>query len=300
MNPKCLGRAIPDTSSARSAHLTGLKMIRISRAFSFNHLVGQQQERLGDGQPHRFRGLEVDHQLELRRPLDRQIAGAGALEDFVHETGNPPPDVRQARRIGDQAVCHRELSETVDRWQPRPRGYRRDLRAVGVKQRARTDVQSLQPFANSSGKGRLELLRRPHVEDADRQAQNTSGRRQRFEWLCIGCVVGIDHHADARDARYCVLEQTSCLPISASSPSFQKPVTLPPGRARLAASPTSVASWLVAMTIGIVRVALWVPTTAAGHPTAITAGLRATSSLASAGSVATWPSAKLKAKATLP
>jgi hypothetical protein len=32
MNPKCLGRAIPDTFSARSADLTGLKMRRITRA----------------------------------------------------------------------------------------------------------------------------------------------------------------------------------------------------------------------------------------------------------------------------
>ena len=56
-----------------------------------------------------------------------------------------------------------------------------DVRAVGVKQWARTDVQSLQPFANRGAKGRLEFRRRPHVEDADRQAQSTSGRRQRFE-----------------------------------------------------------------------------------------------------------------------
>src|SRR5262245_61940264 len=34
MNPKCLGTSFPDTFSARSAHLTGLKMIRITRAVS--------------------------------------------------------------------------------------------------------------------------------------------------------------------------------------------------------------------------------------------------------------------------
>ena len=34
MNRKCLGRAIPDTLGARSAHLTGLKMRRITRAVS--------------------------------------------------------------------------------------------------------------------------------------------------------------------------------------------------------------------------------------------------------------------------
>jgi hypothetical protein len=33
-NPKCLGGSVPDTFSARSAHLTGLKMGRITRAVS--------------------------------------------------------------------------------------------------------------------------------------------------------------------------------------------------------------------------------------------------------------------------
>ena len=32
MNPKCLGLMVPDTFSARSAHLTGLKMMPITRA----------------------------------------------------------------------------------------------------------------------------------------------------------------------------------------------------------------------------------------------------------------------------
>jgi len=37
MNPKCLGGSVPDTFSARSADLTGLKMRRITRAVSLNH-----------------------------------------------------------------------------------------------------------------------------------------------------------------------------------------------------------------------------------------------------------------------
>ena len=33
-NAKCLGRPLPDTFDAKNAHLTGLKMIRITRAVS--------------------------------------------------------------------------------------------------------------------------------------------------------------------------------------------------------------------------------------------------------------------------
>src|SRR6516164_11602449 len=50
MNPKCLGRSVPDTFGAKSAHLTGLKMRRITRAASFDHLVGA-------GEQHRFVSL---------------------------------------------------------------------------------------------------------------------------------------------------------------------------------------------------------------------------------------------------
>jgi hypothetical protein len=45
-NPKCLAGMVPDTFSARSAHLTGLKMMLITRAVSFDHLIGQQLYRI--------------------------------------------------------------------------------------------------------------------------------------------------------------------------------------------------------------------------------------------------------------
>ena len=44
MNPKCLAGVVPDTFSARSAHLTGLKMIRITRGASFDHLMGEGEQ----------------------------------------------------------------------------------------------------------------------------------------------------------------------------------------------------------------------------------------------------------------
>jgi hypothetical protein len=60
MIPKCLGGDFPDTFSAKSAHLTGLKMIRITRAASFDHLVGAQQERFRYRQPDDFCSVAVD------------------------------------------------------------------------------------------------------------------------------------------------------------------------------------------------------------------------------------------------
>jgi len=64
---KCLGPRLPDTFSARGAELTGLKMRRITRGVSLDHLVGADQKRLGDYESQRFGGLGVHHHLEFDR-----------------------------------------------------------------------------------------------------------------------------------------------------------------------------------------------------------------------------------------
>ena len=44
--------------------------------------VGAGQHRGRHGEAERLGGLEIDHQLEYRRLLDRQIGGLGAIEDL--------------------------------------------------------------------------------------------------------------------------------------------------------------------------------------------------------------------------
>src|SRR3954451_4672187 len=48
----------------------------------FDHLVGAHQHRLRHGEAERRGGLEIDHQIELGRLLDRQVSRLGALEDL--------------------------------------------------------------------------------------------------------------------------------------------------------------------------------------------------------------------------
>jgi hypothetical protein len=64
-NPKCLGRAIPDTSSARSADSTGRKMRRITRGVSFDHLVGAGEQRWRHVKAQKPRRWQIDDQVEL-------------------------------------------------------------------------------------------------------------------------------------------------------------------------------------------------------------------------------------------
>src|SRR5881296_2734062 len=88
--PWDLGRASrpPETSAGRARSL-------------FEEAVGAQAKRVRNREAKRLCGLEVDDQLEARRPFDRQIGRLGALERS------------EERRVGKEctATCR-------SRWSP--------------------------------------------------------------------------------------------------------------------------------------------------------------------------------------
>ena len=64
--------------------------MQCSKGSLFNHLVDQLLQMQGHVEAERFRGLEVDHLLELGGRLNRQLAWLRAPEDAI--------DVDAARR----------------------------------------------------------------------------------------------------------------------------------------------------------------------------------------------------------
>src|SRR5215510_8397202 len=76
---------------------------------SLDDFVGSDQNGLRDRQPERLGRLHVDHQLELGRLLDGQIARFSALQDFVDEYGSTAKVFGKcsARRTGPASL--REL-----------------------------------------------------------------------------------------------------------------------------------------------------------------------------------------------
>src|SRR6266581_7287641 len=71
---------------------------------SLNNLVRPLQQRLGDREPERLRGLQIDYQFEPRRLLNRKIRRLGALQDPVDEGGGARLKTGRKCVIGHQAT----------------------------------------------------------------------------------------------------------------------------------------------------------------------------------------------------
>src|SRR5215470_11603853 len=70
---------------------------------SLNQLISLCDEERRHFETKRFGGLEVDHQFELRRLLDGEVARLGALQDLVHKRGAAPEEIAQARPVRHEA-----------------------------------------------------------------------------------------------------------------------------------------------------------------------------------------------------
>src|SRR5215470_381541 len=71
---------------------------------SFYYLIRPQQERWRDVESQSLRSLEIDHQLELRGLLDRQVGGFRSLQNLVHVGGEESIHVRDAGAVTHEAA----------------------------------------------------------------------------------------------------------------------------------------------------------------------------------------------------
>src|SRR6476661_4275638 len=81
-----------------------LYLWKLSRGQLLDDLRGLHQDRRRDGQSERLGGLEVDHEVEFRRLLDRQVGRFRASEDPVDVVGGPSEHPSQAWPIRHQAA----------------------------------------------------------------------------------------------------------------------------------------------------------------------------------------------------
>ena len=72
----------------------------VGRRGSFEYFAGAEQDRLGNCNAQSFGGLEIDHQLEVGRLLDRQLGRLGSFENLINVGCCPFEEIRQVRPVG--------------------------------------------------------------------------------------------------------------------------------------------------------------------------------------------------------
>src|SRR6266581_3712410 len=71
----------------------------------FDHFVGEREQVVGDREPKRLGGLEVDHQFELDRDLNGKLARLIAAQDAVRMGGSAPIIIAQVISVGQKAAA---------------------------------------------------------------------------------------------------------------------------------------------------------------------------------------------------
>src|SRR5712691_2132837 len=124
----------------------------------------------------RLGGLEVDHQLEFGRLLDRQIAGLGALQDLVHVRGSSAIQVGQHRPIAHESARRRKLPVVIHRGQAVVRRKLHDPSLIEVDQVAPERDQGVNTLLLDGREGRFKVVRSSHLDRCKTDTQRGSGR----------------------------------------------------------------------------------------------------------------------------
>src|SRR5262245_2495936 len=109
------GTPPPASAAAARAPPAGALPLRRSaergtRDASFDHLVGEREQRWSHFNPQRFCGLEVDYQLVLRGRLHGKVGGLFAFEDAVHVTCCTYVWVNRSWPVGDKTATMGEIA----------------------------------------------------------------------------------------------------------------------------------------------------------------------------------------------
>ena len=113
-----------------------------------------------------------------------------------------------------------------------------------------------------------------------------------FSWSCSAMAPTPNRRSPTRRSLGTASLSISSLLVFRSGAKLEKPVTLPPGRARLATRPSATASPTATITMGIVVVAFFAAVAGPVPKTTIRSTLRRTKSAASSGPRPSFPSRK--------
>ena len=104
-------QTLQDPGERLPMRFTGREQAQQLNPDLLDHLVGAGEQRVGHGEAERLGGLEVDHQLEFCRLLDRQIGRFGAVQDLVYVTRGAPVEAAIVRPIRHETTGFRHVAE---------------------------------------------------------------------------------------------------------------------------------------------------------------------------------------------
>jgi len=123
----------------------------------FDHLVGSGEQSRRDNKPERFGRLQVDDELKLGRPQDRQVGRSLALKNAPAIDAGLANEVRKVRSVAHQSPSFDHLTIGIDRWQPMVRRQRDEVYATAVEERIVIDQECVNLLRPEARKGHVNL-----------------------------------------------------------------------------------------------------------------------------------------------
>src|SRR6516162_6233958 len=147
----------------------------VTRAASFDHLVGDQEKVASDRQPQFSCNLQVDDQFELGRLLHGQVRRLGSFQDFVHIRGSTSEQVGEVRSVGHKTAGIYELPCLIHCRQAAARREAHDLPVFAKQHWARQYDKSVSAPAGHPGKCAGEFVGGNRRYEVKLQSQGLGG-----------------------------------------------------------------------------------------------------------------------------
>src|SRR6516164_7618744 len=168
--------------------------------FSLDHLVGAGEERVGNVEAKRFRGLQIDVQLDFSDLLDWQVGGLLALEDAAGVNTNRTERIHNVASVAHEAASRDELAKLIDCGHGVAGRQRGDLFKSAAKERIGANHKPARSQLDRVCEGDVEVKFSTGIQDMKFKSQGTGcGLDVSCNCLNISPIGRIDE--EGKDAR---------------------------------------------------------------------------------------------------